>query len=133
MPGSISNYAENIFLEHLVGRTSWSVPTVYLALSTAPITDATTGSSITEPSGNNYSRILTTGGWGAASDGSITNSAAFSFPTASGDWGTITYFALVDNSSGGNILAWAELVASKTITTGDVLQFSIGSLTITAD
>lgn len=137
MAGSFSDYAENKVLEHLVGKTSFTMPTVYIALVKAPVTDSSTGTSIAanEPSGGSYSRVAVAGTvWGSASGGSITNSnTKITFPTASASWGTVTYYALVDASSGGNILAWGDLTASKTVDSGDTIEFPLSSLTITLD
>lgn len=130
--GSFGNYTENKVLELITGKTGFTTPTCYVALSTAdPLDDA---SGLAEPSGNNYARKSTAGtDWGTASGGSITNSNAITFNQASGSWGTITHVALFDNSTGGNMLAHGQLTASKAITTGDTLQFPASNLTITLD
>ncbi|MCX6559848.1 MAG: hypothetical protein NTZ26_04975 [Candidatus Aminicenantes bacterium] len=130
--GSFANYAENKILDHIVGKTSFTLPTAYLALSTADPTDAGTG--LAEPSGNNYSRKQTAAAdWNAASSGSIANANDLSFPEASGSWGTITHFAIFDAASGGNMLAHGSLTASKAVGAGDVLKFAAGNLTLTLD
>ncbi len=132
--GSFSNYTENKVLDHITGKATFAeVTNCYIVLSTAdPLDDA---SGLAEPSGNNYARKLTSDtDWGSASGGSITNSGgAITFNQASGSWGTITHFALYDNSTGGNMLAHGQLTASKAIASGDTLQFPTSSLTITLD
>lgn len=132
--GSFSDYAENKILEHIVGKTSFTMPTAYIALCTTAPTDASTGSTLVEPSGNNYSRKATVGGdWAAASGGSISNSGSLAFPQASGSWGTITHFAIVDASANGNVIAWGALSASKAVGSGDTPSFAAGQLTVTQD
>lgn len=133
--GSFSDYAENKVLDHIVGKTSFSMPaSVYVALCTAAPTDASTGSTITEPSGGAYARKLTAGAdWNAAAAGAIANANALAFAQATGDWGTITHFVLVDAASNGNVLAWGALSVSKAITTGDTASFAAGDLDITLD
>ena len=128
--GSFADYAENKILDHIVGKTSYTKPTAYVALSTAdPLDD---GSGIAEPSGNNYARAATSGSdWNAASGGAIDNVVAIAFNEATGSWGTITHFALFDASSGGNMLAHGSLSASQAITSAQVLKFSAGDLDIT--
>lgn len=130
--GSFSDYTENMVLDHITGKTSFTKPTVYIALATAEITDSTTGTTITEPSGNGYARKSTSGSdWNAASGGSVSNANTITFTQASGSWGTVTYFALIDASSTGNILAWGQLSASKTISNTDTVSFAAGQLVIT--
>lgn len=126
---SFSDYAENKVLDHIVGKTSFTMPTVYLALFTAAPSDSGGG---TEVSGNNYSRKSTAGSdWVAASGGATSNATVLTFATPSGSWGTVTHFALFDASTTGNMLAWAPLSASQAVGTGNTVSFAIGDLDIT--
>ena len=128
--GSFGNYSEDKILDHVTGKTSFTMPTAYVALSTADPTDDASG--IAEPSGNGYARVATTGAtWDAASGGATANAAAISFPTASGSWGTITHFALYDASTDGNMLAHGELDTPTAITTNQIATFAIGAFDIT--
>jgi len=132
MAGSFSNYTENKVLDHIVGKTSFTMPTAYVALSIADPTDDASG--LTEPSGGSYARVQTSGSdWNAASSGSITNAEDISFPTATASWGTISHFALMDASSGGNMLAHGSLTTEKAVGSGDTLKFAAGDITITLD
>ena len=102
--GSFADYWENEILDHLFGKGNYTPPTIYVGLSTADPTDDATG--LTEPSGNAYARVATSGAnWNAASSGTIDNANDITFPEASGSWGTLTHFALFDAASGGNMLA----------------------------
>jgi hypothetical protein len=130
--GSFNNYTENKVLDHVVGKTSFTMPTAYVGLSTADPTDDASG--LAEPSGNNYARVTTSGSdWDAASGGATANAAVLTFPEASGAWGTVTHFFLADASSGGNMLAHGTLDASRVITSPQVPRFGIGELDITLD
>jgi hypothetical protein len=60
-----------------------------------------------------------------------TNNAAIEWPTATGSWGTITHVAVFDADTSGNMLVYASLAASKTISTGDVLRIPSGDLDVT--
>lgn len=133
--GSFSDYAENKVLDHIVGKTGFTMPAaVYVALLTATPTDASTGSTITEPSGGAYARKLTAGAdWNAAAAGAIANANAITFAQATGDWGAITHFALVDAATLGNMLAWGALTTSKAITTGDTASFAAGDIDVALD
>jgi hypothetical protein len=128
---SYSDYAENKILDHLSGKTSFTMPTVYVALFTAAPSDAGGG---TEVSGGSYARKSTVGAdWAAAASGSTSNAAVITFVTATGSWGTVTHFALFDAATVGNMLEWAALTTSKTISNGDVASFPIGNLVRTLD
>ena len=130
MAGSFGDYAENKILDHITGKTSFTKPTAYVALSTADPTDD--GSGIAEPSGNGYARVATDAAdWNAASGGATSNAADISFPTATGSWGEISHFAIFDAASGGNMLAHGDLDSPQTISTDQIARFAAGELDIT--
>lgn len=136
--GSFSNYSEDKILDHVTGKTSFTLPTtVAVSLCTADPTDAGTGASQSEcANANSYARVDTVGAnWDASSGGATANAAALSFPEASGSWGTATHFALNDSASygAGNMLAHSILGASKAIGSGDTPKFAIGDLDLTLD
>lgn len=122
----MSTYAANKILELLVGKTAFATPTATIGLSTAnPLDD---GSGISEPSGNGYSRVTTSGSdWAAASSKSISNAVAIAFPEATGSWGTITHFFAVDGSS--NLLFYGALTSSVSPMAGEIVRFPAGNLT----
>ena len=127
---ALSDYAELKVLDVLTGRATFTAPSaVYLALGTGDFTD--TGTAVSELSGNGYTRIAITFGTAAAS-GAISNTAAITFPAASGNQGTISHWKIMDVSTGGNCLMTGAFSASKTIETNDVLQIAIGDLDLTA-
>lgn len=130
----LSNYLEDELLDHVLGGGDYTAPaTLYLALATATVNDATTGTTITEPSGNNYGRDTVTNNatnFPAASAGSKSNGVEFTFPTPSGSWGTITDMAYADAATVGNLLAYTVLNASKVINNGNTVRFAIGALTL---
>ena len=130
--GSFSDYLENELLDHVFGKGSYTPPTIYVALSTAnPLDD---GSGLAEPSGNSYARVQTAAtDWNAASSGFIDNATVIEFNEATGSWGTITHFALMDAASGGNLLVHGALSTSKSIGTGDTAEFAAGDLDVSLD
>ena len=135
--GSFSNYLEAKILDQIVGKTDYTMPTAYLALCTSDPTDAGTGASMNEvPSASQYARVTTSGSdWDAAASGATANATELSFTEASGSWGTVTHFAIVDSGThgAGNMLAHGELDESKTVAAGEVVKFAIGALDITLD
>lgn len=94
--GSFGNYLENKLLDHLFGKNTYMSPTIYVALSTA--NPAEDGTGMAEPyAQNGYNRVQTSeNNWDDAAGGLIDNATDIAFPEATDDWGTITYFALLD-------------------------------------
>lgn len=124
-----STYLENKIIDHMLRNQSYTPPaTVYVALFTAD--NGLEGGIITgEVSGGAYARQSVT--LSAASDGESSNSADITFPQATADWGTITHVALMDASTGGNVLMYSALDASKTVNNGDTFKINAGDLDIT--
>lgn len=124
----LSDYLENKLLDHVLRNTTYVSPTtVYLALYTAAPTDAGGG---TEVSGNGYSRQPIT--FGAASGGSIANTAAVEFTAAGENFGTIVAVGVFDDASSGNLLMW-KAITSVVINDGDTLNFPIGDIDASLD
>lgn len=132
--GSFSNFLELEILDHVFGAASYSAPaTLYFALFTATPSDAGGG---TEATGGSYARVAVTNNatnFPAASGGAKSNGTAITFPTASAAWGTVVAMGVFDASSGGNLLAWAALTTSKTISGGDTPSFPAGDFDVTLD
>jgi hypothetical protein len=136
----LSNYFANGFLDRMFRNQALTVSATYLAVVTAAPTDASTGSTITEPSGNNYARkqINTTGGaspaWSAVTGTApttLTNNQAVTMATPSGSWGTITNAAICDALTVGNLL-WYFDVTDQLVSVNDTVQFSAsGGITLT--
>lgn len=135
MVGSCALYSENKILEHIVGKSSFTMPAgPFLALFTvAPTAEDGTGG--TEASLGNYARKTCPGtSWGAAADGAISNSAAVEFAECSGtNWGEMNGWALYDAITAGNMIIWGEITTPKTINIGDTAKFAIGDLDVTLD
>jgi len=131
--GGVSNYLANKLLDHVFKNSAYTVPTnIYVALVTAAIGDADTGSTITEPVGGSYARKLHNS-WNAAAAGASSNNGIITFVTATGAWGTITGFALVDALTVGNVLFYGVLDETKVIGNGDTAKFGDQDLDVTLD
>lgn len=123
---SFTNYLETELLDHVFAGNAYTSPsTVYVALYTAAPSEAGGG---TEVSGGSYVRKA---GSFSVSGNTATTSAAIEWPTATASWGTITHIAIHDAASGGNMLAYASLTASKAIASGDVFRIPAGDIDIT--
>lgn len=129
----ITTFLANKLLDHQVGKTSYTMPVVYVALSST--TPTTAGANVTEPSGGSYARVTTSGAtWATAASGATSNAAAITFPTATADWSAganMTYGVLYDAASTGNVLGYGVLAVAKNVLNGDTASISIGDLDIT--
>jgi len=103
---------------------------VYIALFVGSPLD--TGLGGAEVAVGSYARTVS-GAWAAPSGGSTSNSATITFPTATASWGTVTHFAIFDNSVGGNMLYWGQLTVAKTVDLGDIFTFPGGNLAVSLD
>ena len=135
MSGDFSDFLELEILDNYFGALDYAAPaTLYIGLSTADPTDDNSG--LAEPSGNGYARVSVTNNktsWTAASAGALANDIDFTFPEATGSWGTVTHFIIADAASAGNMLAHGDLTTSKAIGDGDTAKFKSGDLDISLD
>ena len=123
---SFTNDLETRVLQWALTNGSPTRPTAwYVGLFTAAPGEAGGG---TEISGSGYARQTVTF---TVSGNLATNNAAIEWPTATGSWGTITHVAVFDALTTGNMLVYATLTASKSISTGDVLRIPSGDLDVT--
>jgi hypothetical protein len=125
---SFSNYLETELLDHVFANNAYTSPTtVYVSLHTANPNEDASGA---EVSGGGYVRQA---GSFAVSGNTATTDAAIEYPTATADYGTVTHVGIWDAETSGNMLAYAALTASKTISSGDVFRIPTGDLDITLD
>lgn len=128
---SFTNYLENAVLVHVFGSTAYSQPTIYVGLFTSAPDDTGGG---TELSGMGYARQAMGSATISGTDPTqATNTNDVEFPQATDDWGEVTHCAWFDASTGGNMLAYAELDTVRDVRTGDILRFPAGSLKISLD
>lgn len=131
MAGSFSDYLENELLDHVFKVGAYTPATnLYVGLYTVAPTDAGGG---TEVSGNNYARV-NHDTWNTAASGATSNDGAVTFPQASGgNWGTVVAVGIFDAATNGNLLAWGDLTASKSVDDGDTAEFGDEEIDITLD
>lgn len=118
--GSLTNFSETESLDHLCGTSYSPGASVYVALCTADPTDAATGASMNEVA-NSGSYARTAIAWSAAAARAIVQNGDVQFPTATGSWGTVSHWALVDSNTygSGNVLAHGAFSQSKAVATDD--------------
>lgn len=131
---SMTHYLEGKVIDNVLRNTAYTPPTtVYIGLFTSTVDKTAAG---TEVSGGSYARqSMAFGAAGSASSSGQTtsNTAAVTFPNPTAAWGTVTYVAFFDASSGGNMLLFGLIDTPITVTSGgSAVQVPIGGLTITA-
>ena len=125
---SFSNTFETRVLNYVFTTSSVTRPTAWhVALYTAAPSDTGGG---TEVSGGAYARQAVTF---SVSGNTATNSGAVEYPTATASYGTVSHVGVFDAASGGNLIAYAALSASKAIAIGDVFRIPAGDLDITLE
>ncbi len=121
-----TDYLEDELLDHIFGAAAWAAPaTLYIGLSTTEIADD--GTDITEPVGMGYARVSVDNDgvtWDPASGGTKQNDIAFTFPQATGDWGTIAEAFVADAASGGNVLWTGALKTVRFVGNGERFEFA---------
>jgi hypothetical protein len=122
--GSLSDYLELELLDHIFNASYTPVAAIYIGLGTGGSDTGLTG----EPSGNNYNRKAIT--FGAATARGITQNALVTFDQASGSWGTLTHYGIFDQSTAGNMLAWGQLSASKSVVSGNTPSIASSEVVI---
>ena len=119
----MSTYLANKTLDLMFNGTAYTAPTINVGLSASIISDASTGTSITDPSGNNYARVSYSN-WSTASTGTLNNAANIQFSTPSGTWGTVVASALTDATTLGNLLFYDnDNLVDQTIGLNDDVKF----------
>lgn len=126
-----TNYIQNARLNWVKGTAYPSSPAnLYVALFTAAPSNSGGG---TEVTGGTYARVaIASSGWSALSGNtpaSISNSGVVDFGTTLPAC-TVVAFGIYDASSAGNLVAWANLSANKTVNVGDQTSFAAGALVL---
>jgi hypothetical protein len=138
-----SDFLENMIIDWIFRtRTPAKPAALYVALFTAAPSDSGGG---TEVTGGSYARVALnpldtnwnatqggTTGNSSGTGGATANAVAITYPGPTGNWGTVTHFGIFDAITGGNLLIWDALTASRVINSGDPAPaFSIGGIAIT--
>lgn len=124
-----SNYLETKIFDHVFRNTAYTpAATLYLALftSTATTAELEAGTLTNEVTGGSYARQTVS--FSAPSNGVGSNSGSITFPSASAGWGVIRYVAVMDASTAGNVLWYAQLSSDVTINSGNTFQFNASSV-----
>ena len=110
-----STYLDNKILDHVFKGTNYTTPAKYLGLFTG--SDGLTENNSSawskkelQSTAKAYARVqLTNASFNKATNSATVNNRNFEFPVAESDWGTISHVAILDASTGGNVLAWGAI------------------------
>lgn len=133
---AMSDHLEELLLNLVLTNPSWTaIPTIYVALFDETGTGLETGSLTGEISGGSYARTSVTFANAVNPDGTSKNSLLVEFPQATADWVTgganlVTYAALMDAATLGNVLFHTALSQPKDVKNGDTFQFDIDDLVV---
>lgn len=119
-------------LNAVFNGASYSSPaTLYMALWTATLSASSTGSTAGEASYTGYARVAilaSTGNFATSSSGAaITNANPITFAANAGSLQTVTYFAICDAATAGQILYFGS-ITSTAINPGDTPQVAAAGL-----
>lgn len=133
--GAFGDYLEGKIVDATLRGVAFpTISTIYVGLASASPTESGTFNEVT---GTSYARVAvsaSTAQWSAhGASGPASNVNAITFPKAGGSWGTATHVFIADASSGGNLLYYNALSASKAIDTNDTFEIAAGDFDITID
>jgi hypothetical protein len=125
-----SDYFENAIINQM-RNVAGPQAAVYVALfdDNASVGELEAGTLTNEISGGSYARELA--GLSAAAGGVSSNAADIEFTTATATWGLVSYVALMDAISAGNILMFSALDTAKQVDSGDTFKINAGDLDVT--
>lgn len=134
--GEMSTTLAHNLLNLAFRNVAYSKPATYVGVATATLSDTTTGSTVTEPSGGAYARtqVNINGGssptWSVAASRAVTNGAAVTLPAATAAWGTVVASFIASAVSGGDILFYDNDTADQAVGSGDTVQFASGDIDV---
>ena len=121
---SYTDYLEDSIQDHVHGGTAFTAPSgQFLALFSVTPSDAGGGTELAVANG--YARQAIT--FGASSGGVASNTSAVTFSASGADWSAAVAAAVMDASTGGNMLEWNS-ITSVTVLDGSDLVYAIGDI-----
>ncbi|MEO6572089.1 MAG: hypothetical protein ABIO83_11150 [Ilumatobacteraceae bacterium] len=137
MAGQLARKGAQLGLDAVLGTTTLTARTTYIALLTAAPTDATTMATMTElttPATNGYDRKACAWAAATAADpSSAQNSALITFGAFTADLANVTHLALVSALTGtaGDFIAYWTADVAKDPASGDSITIAAGALILT--
>lgn len=125
----LTSYGRKKIGDHMLGKASYTMPTVYLALLASNPGDS--GLQTSEMTFSGYARIEITSKMAAFTLGNseTSNSTLIDFGSPGANDNPIAYVAFMDASSSGNMIGYEALPAAKSVVNGgQPLRFAVGQL-----
>lgn len=149
----MSGYCRALLLRSMFGQTSnmdLSLPAQgWIALARSPVGAETAGwamdeppDTITDASGavlsTNYSRAriglgINSNSWQDSGLSGVVNSVDVVFNRATASWGTLKFWAMLDEEHGGRILVYGSLAQKYVVQSGDTVIVAPGAMRIGLD
>jgi len=124
----MSNWTEENVAKWMYGGTPSTKPAAwYLALFSGDPSEDGTANELT---GGGYARQSFTPALAGTPDFGISNTALITFPTATGNWSTITYVGIFSAVTAGSFYDYGTITTQRTVLTDGVLKFNAGELDI---
>ena len=135
---NITDYFLNAILRSHFGKVSYTIPVTYYFGLFEDDENFVLGDVPTEHSGDSYARVAVTNNstnFNVTVTRQISLDVAFSFPTASGNWGNQYWLGIWDAATNGNFLCWGEANSLTSlpvnILSGQVATYKQGAIVIT--
>lgn len=127
---ALTLYAAKKLLDDLLGIASYTPPALYLSLHTASPGNSGSHAAEVSTSGSAYARQPLAGIMGATdlSSGVSVNTSTINFGPATSNWGPITYVAIEDAASGGNMIWFGAPATPRIINDGLPFQIASGQI-----
>lgn len=125
----MTSYTQKKLQDNIYGLAAFVMPpVVYASIHTASPTDSGSLANEVTTAASGYTRIAVTSLMNGTdgTTGIAANNASIIFGPALIDWGTVTYVAISDAITGGNMLLYGPLTEVQTTPIGESVQFSAG-------
>lgn len=129
---NFSNYLEDSVVNGTLRGTTYTAPaTVYVALFTdsSSLVNLEAGTITNEVTGGSYARLAAT--FSAPTNGATATSAALTYENMPA--GTVSFVAVMDALTVGNVLYYGALTTARTLTAGDTFTIAAGDLDVVID
>lgn len=128
--GGFTNSFATIIIDDVANDGPPYTPSASLQMGLSTTAPNPNGTNFTEPVGANYNRASLTNNatnFPAASGGVKTTGGAFTFPEATGSWGTISHWGIFD---GGLLEVYGPLTTPTAVVSGDRPVFRPGEINV---
>lgn len=133
---AMTNYLQKSLLDMVLTLAAWTMPDgIWISLHTASPTESGSQASEVPTSGTDYARQPLTTAMSVTSPttGISTNTGVITIGPALIDWGLITYVAVEDAETLGNMLLYGALTEAQNEAVGESFQLATGQFSIQFD